>query len=255
MSVSITAIDMSKSSIASHTQRGALAFARHEATWTASSTTSHIAYAVYDTIDIGAGSVLVYAKNESVDQAMLVRLQASADGATYENIDFKDELGTTTSAGTDISLAAGVNEVVTLTEGVNITGGTFTLTFGGQTTAALAHDITAAQLQAALENLSSIGAGNITVTGGILTTTPFTLTFKGTLARTNVGSVTSNQASLTGTFTIAVATPGSAGGDAYLIVSYASFPEYSAFRFFRAKIEPFDVITLGGTVVLNANIK
>jgi hypothetical protein len=47
----------------------------------------------------------------------------------------------------------GVNEVVTLTEATNITAGTYTLTFGGQTTAAIAWDATAAQVQAALEAL------------------------------------------------------------------------------------------------------
>lgn len=45
------------------------------------------------------------------------------------------------------------------------TGGTFTLTFGANTTPALAFNITAAQLQTALEALASIGSGNVLVTG------------------------------------------------------------------------------------------
>ena len=46
----------------------------------------------------------------------------------------------------------------------NATGGTFTLTFNGQTTAPLAFNATAAQIEAALEALSNIGAGNIQAT-------------------------------------------------------------------------------------------
>ena len=52
----------------------------------------------------------------------------------------------------------------------NATGGTFTLTFNGQTTAPIAYNATAAQIQAALEALSNIAAGDILVTGGPINT-------------------------------------------------------------------------------------
>ncbi len=45
------------------------------------------------------------------------------------------------------------------------TAGTFTLSFGGQTTAALNTNATSAQIQTDLESLSSIGQGNVSVTG------------------------------------------------------------------------------------------
>jgi hypothetical protein len=48
----------------------------------------------------------------------------------------------------------------------NPTGGTFTLTFQGQTTGPLAHNVSAADMQAALEALPSIGSGNVSVTLG-----------------------------------------------------------------------------------------
>ena len=48
----------------------------------------------------------------------------------------------------------------------NATGGTFTLTFNGQTTAPLAWNATAAQVDAALEALSNVGANNIQTSGG-----------------------------------------------------------------------------------------
>ena len=47
------------------------------------------------------------------------------------------------------------------------TGGTYTITYGGQTTTPISATATPAQVQAALQALSSIGAGNVTVTGSI----------------------------------------------------------------------------------------
>lgn len=44
------------------------------------------------------------------------------------------------------------------------TAGTFTITFGGQTTAAIAHNASAATIQTAITGLSSVGSGNATVT-------------------------------------------------------------------------------------------
>src|SRR5688572_19737370 len=58
---------------------------------------------------------------------------------------------------------AAVDEAVTLTEGTAITAGTFTLSFGGDETAPINFDDTAAEIRAALEALPSIGVGNVTV--------------------------------------------------------------------------------------------
>lgn len=95
------------------------------------------------------------------------------------------------------------------------TGGTFTLTYGGQTTAGIAYNATASAVQAALIALSSIGAGNVTCTGGPLPGTPILVTFTGTFAGTDVTLMTSSGASLTGGSTPAVAvtttTPGGSG--------------------------------------------
>ncbi|MGC1167189.1 MAG: hypothetical protein WA862_13895 [Solirubrobacterales bacterium] len=49
---------------------------------------------------------------------------------------------------------------------VDASGGQFKLSFGGDTTADLPYDATAAQVQSALSALPSIGSGNVTVTGG-----------------------------------------------------------------------------------------
>lgn len=49
----------------------------------------------------------------------------------------------------------------------NVDGGTFTLSYGGDTTAAIAWDASLAAMQSALEALPSVGAGNVAVTGSV----------------------------------------------------------------------------------------
>ena len=61
--------------------------------------------------------------------------------------------GTMAAAG-----AATLNEIQTVT--VTGVGGTFTLTFNGQTTSALSYNAPAITVQSALQGLSSIGSGN-----------------------------------------------------------------------------------------------
>lgn len=66
----------------------------------------------------------------------------------------------------DYLITSPFNAVQLVTLIGNVTGGTFTLTYQGQTTGALDWDIASADLQAALEDLSTIGVGNVTVTPG-----------------------------------------------------------------------------------------
>lgn len=73
----------------------------------------------------------------------------------------------------------GVNEVQRLTITGAPTGGTFTLTLLGETTAAIAYNATAAQVEAALIALPSIEAGDLAVTGGPLPGAFVTITFTG----------------------------------------------------------------------------
>lgn len=96
----------------------------------------------------------------------------------------------------------------TATVSTDTTGGTFTLTFNGQTTSALAYNATAATVQTAFLLLSSVGAGNATVTGGPGATAAYSINFTGSLAGTTL-AVTGSGASLTGgthTLTITTAT-------------------------------------------------
>lgn len=89
------------------------------------------------------------------------------------------------------------NEVQTLSITGAPTGGTFTLTYAGQTTSALAYNAAAATVQTALVALSNVGSGQVTCAGGVLPGTPITITFAGTLANTDVALITSTS-SLTG---------------------------------------------------------
>ncbi len=92
----------------------------------------------------------------------------------------------------------GVNAVQTLTFSTGITGGTFTLTFNGLTTAPITFSATAATLaaniQAALTALPNVGPNNTLVAG----TGPFTVTFQNGLGGTNVPTLTFNAAGLAG---------------------------------------------------------
>lgn len=104
-------------------------------------------------------------------------------------------LGKNTATGLYEPYAAVSNEVQTLTVTGAPTGGTFTITWSGQTTAAIAFDATAATVQAALEALSNIAPGDVVVTGDA--GGPWTLTWGGTQLGEDVAEPTAT-ASFTG---------------------------------------------------------
>jgi hypothetical protein len=107
---------------------------------------------------------------------------ASADGS---KVFFTSNQELTNEANTGVSDR---QEVVV----ENAEGGTFTLTFKGQTTAPIPYNASSAELQSALETLSSVGAGNVAVSGG------YEVTFKGTLAGSEQPPLTAGGSSLTG---------------------------------------------------------
>jgi len=107
----------------------------------------------------------------------------------------------------------GVNEVQSVTITGGPTGGDFTLTYAGQTTGAIAFDATAAAVDTALEALSNIEVGDVAVTGDA--GGPYTVTFGGALAFTNVAEMTASGAGLTGGTTPAVAIATVTAGVAY----------------------------------------
>ncbi|HEY5315020.1 MAG TPA: hypothetical protein VIK18_20985, partial [Pirellulales bacterium] len=102
----------------------------------------------------------------------------------------------------DLSAIATANltsESQTITISGSPTGGTFTLTYNGQTTGSIAYNAPAnsgtGNVQAALAALTNIGSGNISVSGNA--GGPYTVEFQGTLAGTNTSQMTA-AASLTG---------------------------------------------------------
>lgn len=110
---------------------------------------------------------------------------------------------------------AGTNEIQTLTFGAGTTAGNFKLTYNGETTANIAWSATNATLvanvDAALEALSSIGTGGVTTAVGTMTAGigTITCTFAGTnTARLNVGLVTVATQTTGGTLSTAETTAG-----------------------------------------------
>jgi hypothetical protein len=76
------------------------------------------------------------------------------------------------------------------------TGGTFTLSYNGATTAAIAYNAAAVNVQAALTALSTIGTGNAAVAG--VAGGPWTVTFQGVLGSRPLPVMTGNATGLLG---------------------------------------------------------
>lgn len=104
-----------------------------------------------------------------------------AKGAIGELYGFETYMSQYTPVGAHINLGGA-------------TGGTFTVTYAGQTTSGLAHNANAATVLAAVVGLSTVGTGNATVTA---TTTGWDIKLAGALAGTHT-PVTGSVSSLTG---------------------------------------------------------
>jgi hypothetical protein len=104
------------------------------------------------------------------------------------------------------------NEVQQVAISGGPTGGTFTLTFDGQTTAAIAYNATAAAVQSALEALSNIEPGDVTATGGPLPGTAVDVTFGGRYYGQNVPQMTATGALTGGTSPAVTVTTTTEGG-------------------------------------------
>jgi hypothetical protein len=120
-------------------------------------------------------------------------------------------------------LDTGTSEVQTVTITGGPTGGTFTTTYNGQTTAGVAFNATAAVYRTALEALSNIAPGDIAVTGA--NGGPYTVTF---LTPGNVPQMTASGAGLTGgtapAANVATGTPGVARATLPGLWMYATGP-------------------------------
>jgi hypothetical protein len=142
--------------------------------------------------DSGAEIGATIADNNVLPTAWRLEL-SSDDGSTWSSV----ATGQTASKSATVA-STGFS---TGTLSVKAVGGAFTLVFNGQLTAPLAYNASAATVQATLEALPTIGAGNVEVTGGpgsATGSTPYGITFSGTLTGTNVAKISIRPSSLVG---------------------------------------------------------
>ncbi len=88
-----------------------------------------------------------------------------------------------------------INEIETITLGGSPDGGTYTLTYSAQTTGAILYNASSEAVRIALESLSNIDIGEVTVAGGV--GGPWTVTFIGGLGATDVTDLTGDASNLT----------------------------------------------------------
>jgi hypothetical protein len=148
-------------------------------------------------------------------QSITLDTSAFTSGTHYPDGYFKSgiPLGKITATGKYGPYGGAANEVQSVTITGAPDGGTFTLTYGGQTTAGIAFNAPASAVQSALVALTSLEPGDVTV-GGVAGG-PYSVTFGGRFAGEDVAALTASGAGLTGGttpgVTIGTATPGGSG--------------------------------------------
>lgn len=103
------------------------------------------------------------------------------------------------------------NDIQSLLISGTASGGSFTLSFGGQVTTTISNTASAATIQSDLQALSSIGSNNILCFGGPLPVAVY-MVFSGALAGSLQSLITVNTNSLTGTNPLPVISRILAGG-------------------------------------------
>jgi len=84
-----------------------------------------------------------------------------------------------------------------------VAGGTFTVTHDGDTTPALAWNVSAANMKAALEALPSVGAGNVISVDGVDVNTAYAILFRGVVAQELLSTDSSNLTGPDAPYTVA----------------------------------------------------
>jgi flagellar hook protein FlgE len=144
-------------------------------------------------IDQFTGGSGVDEKMGSGDAGTIALTGFNHDGSALSdtfNIDSTTTMGDIlTWLNTDNGVAP-ISEVQTAALSAAPASGTFTLTYGGQTTAAIDWDATAGEIKTALEDLSTVEVDDITVSGAIADGVTFT--FADTLGDTDPITITSS---------------------------------------------------------------
>lgn len=137
-----------------------------------------VVYAETGSVTVTGGTLSVTPAAISLAATELTGVDLTAASAYTENTwTAKDPVGT--GAGWNLTIIStnfvNQNEVQTITITGTPAGGTFTLTYSGNTTAAIAFDATSADVVTALELLENIE--DVTATGGALPGTAVVVTF------------------------------------------------------------------------------
>ena len=114
-----------------------------------------------------------------------------------------DAGGFTVSITTQTTGDAGRNEIQSISLPAATSGGTFTLSFSGQTTSAIDFDADAATVQTALEALSNLASGDVSVSGSA---GEWSVEFTGSYALSNVPLLSGDGSSLTGAISLDIQT-------------------------------------------------
>jgi flagellar hook-associated protein 2 len=139
--------------------------------------------------------------------AMDVKTEGGSTTASLVNFSSSDFIQTQAAQDSLIKVdgfpaGSSVCEVQTMSRSTLPTSGTYTLTYEGQTTAEIAYNATASEIQAALETLSTINPGDITVgaSGNGLADGNVTFTFADILGDVSMISVNESNLSPEGSF-------------------------------------------------------
>lgn len=186
-----------------------------------------------------------------------ITLGTSFAEITPENIQLASGMGTESSQ----AAGSATNEVQEVAISGTPTGGTFTLTFHGQTTAAIAYDAAASAVQSALEALSNVSSGDVSCSGGALPGSAVTVTFQGNYAATDVEQMTADGSGLTGGTSpdaaVTTTTPGVSAKSAQILTigSDISDQEYSwGFDIKQPNSQPFRIIVYRGIASGSPNL-
>lgn len=142
---------------------------------------------------IGAGSNVQVSLNSGVYTIIFANALGFRPVALTVNLTSVVGGGTLTTSTVGCTGNIPTSAVYTMTTG-GATGGTFTVTVNGVSTAPQAYNVSTANLQTAIQGLSSVGSGNVAVT---MPGSNYVITFQGSLANTPV-TATANLSGLTG---------------------------------------------------------
>jgi hypothetical protein len=143
--------------------------------------------------EAGAGNTRDHAQHHQDLGAAVVSLEQNAAQLTHDHsgAGVPGVVITNTTVG-----QVPVNDIQTISLVGPVTAGTFELTFNSYTTGAIAYNAAAADVQAALVALASVGTGNVAVTGN--PSGPWQVTFQGTLAFATQPDIIADNILLTG---------------------------------------------------------